>query len=129
MYHPETDDCYLAFRQGPCDKGSILVLGANSVIPQCIKSKCEDGMVEIQQKCHPFGESDLCQPKQMKMLGVNTSTFLVDCVDKPFVTMTIATRLGEEEKTTTEKPTIHIPKCPKGSKRFQSGRCPKNDSL
>lgn len=117
LYHPETDDCYLAFRQGPCAKGFMVVLGLNKVIPECIINKCEDGSVEIKGKCYQFGESDVCQPKAIKMLGVNTVSFVVDCVDKPVF---VINRIGMEEPTTV-KPIIQM--CPKGSKRFINGKC------
>lgn len=117
LFHPDSDDCYLAFRQGPCDKGFMIVLGLNKVIPECIKNNCEDGSVEIKGKCYPFGESDICQPRTTKMLGVNTSTFIVDCIDKPVF---VKNRIDAEDPTTV-KPLI--PQCPKGSKRFVNGKC------
>lgn len=117
LFHPETDDCYLAFRQGPCQKGFMIVLAPNKVIPECIQTNCKDGSVEIKGKCYKFGESDLCQPKVEKLLGVNTSTFVVDCMDKPVF---VLNRIGEDESVTV-KPVI--PLCSKGSKRYVNGKC------
>lgn len=96
----------------------MIVLGLNKVIPECIKNNCEDGSVEIKGKCYLFGESDLCSPKEVKMLGVNTTTFVVDCIDKPVF---VKNRIGDDDDSITVKPLIS--QCPKGSKRYINRKC------
>lgn len=81
MFLPETDSCYPAFRQGPCDKGFILVLVKDNIFPQCVKSKCKDGFAELNNKCYAFGESDGCNPKEQSILGVN-ELFEITCIQK-----------------------------------------------
>lgn len=88
LYRPETESCHPAFRQGSCNKGFMLALVSDNVIPQCIRNRCEDGSVEIKERCYKFGESDYCSPKEA-ILGVNESFQIIcipvitDSVNKP----------------------------------------------
>ncbi|XP_068156913.1 uncharacterized protein [Drosophila tropicalis] len=129
LYHPETDGCYPAYRQGPCKTGQILVLYKEKVIPECVTNPChKDGMFMIRETCYEFGNNkhaeNPCPYKEFTyVLGVNPQTLMVDCVK---LSPQLETRFGMEPAA--QAPADYYidlaEKCSRGSRLSAQGRCP-----
>ncbi|KAH8407229.1 hypothetical protein KR222_010902 [Zaprionus bogoriensis] len=128
IYYPETDACYPAYRQGPCEAGEMLVLYKEKAIPECVKNPCgQDGHFQIRNKCYQFGSSkesdNPCPNKELTfVLGVNPKTLMVDCVQ---LSMQLVTRFSDDQEVAP--PDYHIElaeKCLRGSRLSAQGRCP-----
>ncbi|XP_004921844.1 uncharacterized protein LOC101745936 [Bombyx mori] len=111
LYHPGTDKCWPAFRQGPCEVGQYLVLPQNSVIPVCEQNPCNtDTLVQLNGNCEKLGSIAPCNHLYpvSSSLGVNSTTLVVSCV-----TLSLETRFTE---------VIGV-LCPPGSRRSVNGKC------
>ncbi|KAH8311246.1 hypothetical protein KR044_005208, partial [Drosophila immigrans] len=127
VYHPDTDACYPAYRQGPCKTGEILVLYKEKVIPECVVNRCQqDGHFMINDKCYQFGNSNMssnpCPKKEYTfVLGVNPKTLMVDCVQ---LSTQLETRLGIGEEEAPPNYFIEVAeKCLPGSRLVSQGLC------
>ncbi|XP_030376021.1 uncharacterized protein LOC115625195 [Scaptodrosophila lebanonensis] len=129
LYHPDSDACFPAYRQGPCKSGEMLVLYKDKIIPECVSNPCrEDNHFMIQGKCYEFGNnqghSNPCPLKEYTyVLGVNPKTLMVDCIQ---LSLQLQTRFGEEDATLVAPPDYHIEvaqKCGRGSRMSIQGRC------
>ncbi|XP_064552715.1 uncharacterized protein LOC135438351 [Drosophila montana] len=130
LYHPETDACYPAYRQGPCNETEMLVLYKEKIIPECVSNPCrQDGHFLIRDKCFEFGNvnnsNNPCPNKEYTyVLGVNPKTLMVDCVQ---LSMQLETRISEQEPNQpVAPPDYHIElaeKCARGSRLSTQGRC------
>ncbi|XP_017873354.1 PREDICTED: uncharacterized protein LOC108620863 [Drosophila arizonae] len=130
LYHPESDACYPAYRQGPCNDSQILVLYKEKVIPECVNNPCrQDGHFLIRDTCFEFGSMNQsknpCPKKEYTyVLGVNPRTLMVDCVQ---LSTQLETRISlDESNNSVAPPEYHIDlakKCGRGSRLFAQGRC------
>ncbi|CAB3246129.1 unnamed protein product [Arctia plantaginis] len=118
LYHPKTDQCWPAYRMGPCSNGYYLVLGPDSAIPYCEKNPCIiDSMVMYSGKCELLNTISPCNSvwPDFEVLTVNSTTLTITCEKLIF-----ETRFKEKE-------TI-FPKCPTGGKRSINGKCRPNST-
>lgn len=112
LYFPLNNSCHEAYRQGPCPSRNYVILPKNEVLPRCMENPClEDGIVPYNGICYPLRTiGGPCAPKGV--LGVNETTFQLECVPvnaAPFVIITTV-----PERT-----------CPPGSRRSVLGTCSK----
>lgn len=128
LYYPETDACYPAYRQGPCEPGQILVLYKERIIPECVRNPCNrDGHFMVRNGCYQFGntthEGNPCPYKEATfVLGVNPTTLMVDCVK---LSVQLDTRIADTE-VEQAPPEYHIElaeKCGRGSRLSIQGKC------
>ncbi|KAG6460479.1 hypothetical protein O3G_MSEX012017 [Manduca sexta] len=113
LYHPASDLCWPAFRQGPCPEGQYLTLPQDSPIPVCQNNPCAiDRQVQWNGKCEVLGNSAPCNHlfPTPAALGVNATTLVVSCVRLSF------------NNRFTERVTTSV--CPPGCKRSINGKCP-----
>ncbi|ALC46463.1 CG12811 [Drosophila busckii] len=130
LFYPDTDACYPAYRQGPCEQGQMLVLYQEQIIPECVSNPCrQDGYFMIKDRCYQFGNSSSnynpCPNKDYTfVLGVNPKTLMVDCVQ---LSMALETRFGQTPNVApVAPPEYHIElaeKCARGSKLSAQGKC------
>ncbi|KAH8243079.1 hypothetical protein KR032_004324 [Drosophila birchii] len=129
LYYPETDACYPAYRQGPCESGQILVLYKERIIPECVRNPCgQDGHFMVRNSCYQFGntkhEENPCPYKEATfVLGVNPTTLMVDCVK---LSVQLDTRIADTEEQPVAPPEYHIDlaeKCGRGSRLSIQGKC------
>ncbi|BFF92757.1 uncharacterized protein DMAD_10742 [Drosophila madeirensis] len=127
LYYPETDACYPAYRQGPCELGQMLVLYKEKIIPECVRNPCNtDGHFMIRDTCYEFGntkhEGNPCPFKEYTyVLGVNPINLMVDCVK---LSVQLETRISLDEAA--PPPEYHIElaaKCSRGSRLLAQGKC------
>lgn len=112
LYHPRSDACWPAWRQGPCAQGHVLVLPPNSVLPVCEKNPCEtDGLVQHGGKCERLGSIKPCAHLYpiSAALGIHAGNMTVVCVR-----LSLESRFGEDVV-----PVL----CPPGCKRSINGKC------
>lgn len=122
LYYPDSDACHLAFRRGPCEAEHMLVLAPNAVIPQCIKNTCKvDGLVKINNVCYEIGGSAPCQNAQLSyVLGVNTTTLLLDCIK---LSISVKTRVSLVDDDEPQYDLSKVDLCARGSQRSIEGIC------
>ncbi|KAH8383672.1 hypothetical protein KR009_009988 [Drosophila setifemur] len=125
LYYPDTDACYPAYRQGPCETGQMLVLYKERIIPECVKNPCpKDNHFLIRDTCYEFGHSteNPCPNKEATyVLGVNPMNLMVDCVK---LSVQLETRISDNEEVAP--PEYHIDlaeKCSRGSRLLVQGKC------
>ncbi|XP_032521626.2 uncharacterized protein LOC116773308 [Danaus plexippus] len=80
LYHPTTDKCWPAYREGPCGSGQYIVLPDNSSVPVCVRNPClVEGFVVWNGKCEVLGNS--CGEKfPISLLSIDAVTLKVACV-------------------------------------------------
>lgn len=130
IYYPETDACYPAYRQGPCEAGEMLVLYKEKSIPECVQNPCrQDGHFMIHNKCYRFGNNNEmdnpCPNKELTfVLGVNPKTLMVDCVQ---LSMQLETRFSDTDNVQPVAPADYFielaEKCLRGSRLSTQGHC------
>nr|XP_014099662.2 uncharacterized protein LOC106624452 [Bactrocera oleae] len=122
LYYPDSDSCHSAFRRGPCEAEYMLVLAPNAVLPQCIKNTCKvDGLVKINNVCYEIGSSGPCQNAHLSyVLGVNTTTLLLDCIKLSISVRTRVSLLGDDEP---DYDLSKVDLCARGSQRSIEGTC------
>ncbi|EDV42178.1 uncharacterized protein Dana_GF17138 [Drosophila ananassae] len=125
LYYPETDACYPAYRQGPCESGQMLVLYKERVIPECVKNPCsKDNHFMIRDTCYEFGniKENPCPYKEATfVLGVNPTNLMVDCVK---LSVHLITRIADDAEEAP--PDYHLElaeKCSRGSRLLAQGKC------
>ncbi|XP_067616990.1 uncharacterized protein [Eurosta solidaginis] len=133
LYYPDTDACYIAFRQGPCENEQLLVLAPNRTVPQCIINTCKiDGQVKINNICYEIGHVAPCHNGHLSyVLGVNPKTLMLDCIK---LSAAIKTRIGAigdasghaDVGSDDDAPSYDLNKvdlCARGTKRAINGTC------
>lgn len=150
IYYPSSNQCFAAYRRGPCDTGYYLILPKSSVIPECVRNPCmHDNYVNFRGNCYELDKSGPCPvPELMNVIGVNETTLDVICTlgytaQEVFST---ATRFGGSNSTpsneslisnnnttpktppTTEEPIFFFRKeCFIGGKRWKDEKCPQQN--
>ncbi|XP_072930010.1 uncharacterized protein [Epargyreus clarus] len=105
LYHPSTNKCWPAYRQGPCQRGHFLVLPNDSPVPTCYINPCMmDTLVIWNGKCEILGSTTPCESKfPPSVLWVNATNLVLDC-------MVLNSEVSDVNRT--------LPKaCPPGCKR------------
>ncbi|KAJ0173730.1 hypothetical protein K1T71_010879 [Dendrolimus kikuchii] len=116
LYHPDSDMCWPAYRQGPCQGGFHLILPQNSAIPVCVKNDCTiDSYVMWNGKCEKMNTlspciSDFTRYAPM-ILGVNATTLTIDCIP-----------LEVKSRFSVDPVTSRSNVCANGSKRNVGGQ-------
>lgn len=64
VYYVQNNDCYEAYKQGPCKDREILVVGKDTSNPKCVINDCQKGFVMFNGACSEFRSEDAC----LKML-------------------------------------------------------------
>ncbi|KAH8271354.1 hypothetical protein KR018_007458 [Drosophila ironensis] len=125
LYYPETDACYPAYRQGPCETGQMLVLYKEKIIPECVRNPCaRDNYFMIRDTCYEFGNTNEnpCPYKEATyVLGVNPMNLMVDCVK---LSVHLDSRISDDSEA--PPPEYHIElaeKCARGSRLLVQGKC------
>lgn len=78
IYYPDTDDCYQAYRKGPCESEKYLILEDDVV--QCVDNPCKiDGHVRYKGRCYPLGSKAPCEEDYI--LEVNKVVLRPECSD------------------------------------------------
>ncbi|EFN86542.1 hypothetical protein EAI_04380 [Harpegnathos saltator] len=111
VYFPMNDSCHEVYRQGPCPVYQYVVLPEGEAVPRCETNPCFiDGAVPFNGTCHLLGSADgPCGSDAV--LGVNETTFQLECISKeivPFVIIDTPNKI-----------------CPPGSRRSTLGECKK----
>uniref|UniRef100_A0A034V0U3 DUF4789 domain-containing protein n=1 Tax=Bactrocera dorsalis TaxID=27457 RepID=A0A034V0U3_BACDO len=122
LYYPDSDSCHPAFRRGPCEAEHMLILARNAVLPQCIKNDCKvDGLVKINNVCYQIGGSAPCPNAQLSyVLGVNTTTLMLDCIK---LSISVKTRVGLLDDDEPDYDLSKVDLCARGSQRSIEGTC------
>lgn len=132
LYHPNTNRCYLAHRQGPCPEGHKLTLPTTRYVPECRKNFCnQDGLVQYNRSCYKLNEPGPCpHPELSNVLGIDTKTFALKCIRLSESNIaTISTRFGDEDdnemtsQTNISAETDSQSECRIGSRRSYQGKC------
>lgn len=83
IYHPKSDSCWPAWRQGPCNASEYLTLKNDTVIPSCEPNPCKkDGAVIFDRLCWNLGATAPCVHMYPipAALGVNATNLAIECV-------------------------------------------------
>lgn len=110
LYYPETDSCYEAYRNKPCNSTSqYFILDTKDQTAKCEENPCKtDGYVEYEKGCYPLQSID--SPCGIdEVLNVNETTFQVECAHIDIIPFIV----------------VQVPKtdCPSGSRRNYVGIC------
>lgn len=110
LYFPSNDSCHEAYRQGPCPPENYVVLPEDEEIPRCVENPClKDGMVPYNGTCYSLNTIDGPCASQGAIIGVNETTFQLDCIQ-----IVVLTFIDVPSRT-----------CPKGTRRSIQGECKK----
>lgn len=95
LYHPATDQCYPAYKQGPCESGECLILPENSGVPKCRPNPCaKDNFVQFRDECHELDKPGPCSlPELWNVVGVNETTLNIICTKDERISLGLGTRL------------------------------------
>lgn len=82
LYYPKMNQCFPAYRQGPCGKSEYLILPKSSTTPKCAPNPCLwDTFVVFEDACHELNEAGPCPyPELGQVLGINETTLEISCV-------------------------------------------------
>lgn len=99
LYHPATDQCYPAYKRGPCGTGEYLILPLNSGVPKCRPNRCRiDNFVLFQGSCHELDTAGPCTwgEQLLNLVGVNETTLEIICT-KDYKIDVFLSRWSEDE--------------------------------
>jgi hypothetical protein len=115
IYHPKTDRCYSAYRQGPCPVNHFLIVPQGQYIPECLPNRCnEDGLVTFKRRCHRLHEAGPCELAELSyVVAVNSNSLELECIQQ---NLELVSRNPEEE---------YGMGCLPGTKRSIQGKCEK----
>lgn len=110
IYHPKTDRCYKAYKQGPCPNNHYLMIRPNQYVPECLPNPCvTDGFVSYKNNCYLLNSVEPCElPELAYHLSVNTTSLELGCFPQN-VDMRFDVEYGEG--------------CYPGTKRSILGKC------
>lgn len=97
LYYPAKQQCFPAYKKGPCNQGEYLVLRGNSVIPECVVNPCTlENYVLFRNGCHKLDEGGPCQLSNelSNAVGVNETTLEIICTQDYRITPMFTTRFG-----------------------------------
>lgn len=135
IYYPDRDECFEAYRRGPCQFNQYLTLVKDNVIPVCVPNPCNvDGLVNFAGKCYQLDTQGPCPPTHIdNLVGVNETTLEVICT-RGFIntrfsdTSTVPTPV-DATPTYVDGEYYRKNECLLGGKRWKNERCPQQVQL
>lgn len=129
LYDSENDQCYKAYRQGPCSTGQYLAFSDNSLKAECQPNDCSvDGQVRFREKCYELGSNGPCAVDKLlpifTKLNINETTLQIECVVSTLSES--GSRFGEEDSKNSELTVVSkypAAACFRGSRRAYLNQC------
>ncbi|XP_043462219.1 uncharacterized protein LOC122498514 isoform X2 [Leptopilina heterotoma] len=85
LYNPEDEQCYDAYRTGPCSDGYYFMLPPGEIVAKCVKNPCLiDGLVPYKEQCHHLWKYGYPCKDNNTYLGIDDN-FQVTCDDSKYL--------------------------------------------